>query len=86
MTAQGWILVALGVANIPVYIGLGKLLFDDMDGFLDAVRFCFTPRLISFFRGEYWEDYFAGVKMSVLIGASSAIVAAEYALIVHFFF
>ena len=59
--------VVLAVCNFPIYILIGKVIFKDRDDFWEAVRFWFTPNFISFFRGEYWRDRFAEMKLGFFI-------------------
>lgn len=42
---------------------LYKLLFDTWDEFIHCVKFCFTPDIISLFRGQYYEDMWAELKL-----------------------
>ena len=44
------ILIALIIAAV-LYV----LLFEDWDEFVECVKFCFTPEIISALRGKYWE-------------------------------
>ena len=75
------LLVVLGVVNIPLYIFIGKLFFSDWDDFGEAIRFWFTPDLWSAFRGEYWEDWLAELKLGLFLVACGGCVYGEYVLI-----
>ncbi len=56
---------------------LYALLFKDWDEFVECVKFCFTPEIISALRGKYWEDVWAETKIllwlsiSVITGVSA---------------
>ena len=49
---------------------LYKLLFDTLDEFMDCVRFWFTPDIISLFRGQYYEDAWAEMKLILWLAIS----------------
>lgn len=42
---------------------LWRLFFEDMDEFKECLRFWITPDVISMFRGEWAEDWWAEVKL-----------------------
>ena len=50
---------------------LYKLLFDTLDEFMDCVRFWFTPDIISLFRGQYYEDAWAEMKLILWLAIST---------------
>ena len=49
---------------------LYALLFKDWDEFVECVKFCFTPEIISALRGKYWEDVWAETKILPWLGIS----------------
>lgn len=61
MGLLGWIILI--IVNIPVYFVLGKLFFPTWEDFKEAVLFWITPDIISAFRGEFWEDWWAELKL-----------------------
>jgi hypothetical protein len=75
MSYIGWIVLA--IVNIPVYIGFGWVFFGTWDDFLEAVRYKLTPDIISLFRGEYWEDWWAETKFSFWLLSCALFVVAE---------
>jgi len=83
MSERGWIVLA--VANIPVYIGVGWLFFRTWDDFWEAVRFWLTPDILSAFRGEYWEDSWAEIKLGLWVVCCVCVVLAEAQLIQQVF-
>ena len=74
-------LIVLGVVNIPLYMFIGKLIFGDWADFWEAVKFWLTPDLFSLFRGEYWDDWWAEIKLGFFIVACGGCVFGEYMLI-----
>ena len=76
---MGW--TVLIAANMPLYIGLGWVIFRTWDKFWEAVRFWFTPDLLSALRGEYYEDWVGELKLGLWIALCVGCVWAESALI-----
>ena len=59
---------------VPLYM----LLFKDWDDFLESVKFWLMPDIISMFRGKYWEDAWAELKLLVWLGISIGVGALVY--------
>ncbi len=57
---------------------LYMLLFEDWDDFLECVQFWLMPDIISMFRGKYWEDVWAELKLLVWLGISIGVGALVY--------
>lgn len=74
-------LIVLIAANIPLYFYLGKLLFDDWDGFGEALGYLFTPDTYSFFRGEGADDFFATFIFHIFLALCAACVYGEFHLL-----
>lgn len=53
----------LAVLNVPLYLGLGFLIFGSWSDFRDCLRFWLTPDWLSFLRGEYWADCWSELKI-----------------------
>lgn len=51
------------IVSLAVGYMLYKLLFDDLDEFLHCIKFWLTPDIISLFRGQYYEDMWAEIKL-----------------------
>jgi len=83
MKVTGWVVVA--VVNIPVYLVLAKIIFRNLEGFADAIRFWLTPDLFSAARGEYFEDRWAEMKLGVWLLLCVAVVVSEGLLIQRHF-
>ena len=70
------VLIALITAAV-LYI----LLFKDWDEFVECVKFCFTPEIISALWGKYWEDVWEETKILLWLGISvMAGVSAYFSL------
>ena len=59
------ILISLLTAVLLYFV-----MFKDWDEFLECVKFCFTPEIISALRGKYWEDVWAETKILLWLGIS----------------
>ena len=76
-----WIGV-LAAIDIPVFYFYGKLLFGDLQGFIDAVWFWFKPDLWSFLDNQFFEDWWAEFKLGLFFATCGAAIAAEYFFVV----
>jgi len=83
VSLTGWVILAL--ANIPVYLLLGRGFFKDRWEFFEAIEFWVTPDIVSGLRGEYHDDRAATLKLVVWLAACIASVVVEGALIQRFF-
>ncbi len=61
---------------------LFKVFFKDKDDFIECVKFWLTPDIISAFRGEYFDDYWAECKLLIWGGISAAISYGSYQALV----
>ena len=71
------LLIALIVLNVPVYLFFGKSFFGGWGGFVEALRYSFTPDVISLFRGEFGEDRWQSMKLGFFVLLCVGTVAAE---------
>lgn len=57
-----------------------KLFFKDMENFLECLRFWLTPDAWSFFKGEYWDDCWAELKLGlwILVSFSAGYGALQF--------
>jgi hypothetical protein len=78
-----WIVLILG--NIPVYIGIGWVIFNSWSGFFECLKFWFMPDIVSLFRGELYEDWFAQMKMFFWLLVCAGVVFGEHLLITKLF-
>jgi len=86
MDATLILITVLIVLNIPVYLLIGWVLFSDWGEFWECVRFWLTPDVISLFRGEWGEDWWAEMKLGVFSLACAACVYGEFLLSQRLFF
>ncbi|SCW80374.1 hypothetical protein SAMN04487970_105138 [Paenibacillus tianmuensis] len=81
MDWNGIFIIALVIINFPVYRFVYKLIFSDPEDFDESIKYSFTPNLISFFRGKYWQDQWGTFKLRMYILLCLAVVALEYMLL-----
>ncbi|SNT15296.1 hypothetical protein SAMN05446037_104521 [Anaerovirgula multivorans] len=75
------IVLILIPVNIPIYKFFFKTFFSGTEDFNESLRYSFTPDLISLFRGEYWKDRFAQMKLSFFLLSCGLVTFMEYAMI-----
>ena len=81
MNAWFWVLV-LVILNFPLFVWVGKLFFfSTMDDFLEAVKYTFTPDLVSWLFGEYLRDVWTSLKLSVFLLTYAGAIYVEYHLV-----
>ncbi len=78
-------LIIIAILNIPLYLYIGKMFFEDWQDFIEAIRYWLTPDIISAFKGEYWDDVFSELKLFLFFICCGLMVFAEYQLIIKFF-
>jgi hypothetical protein len=84
MTPQK-LLIILAIANIPVYLIVGKIMFDDLDGVKEAAGYWLTPQWIEILRGEATDASWSNLKIFLWLLICGAAVVTEYiALAPHF--
>ncbi len=76
MSPLYWII--LGAVNIPVAVGLGKLIFDSLEDFFECVKFWFKPDILSWIDGEYWKDTWAEFRFFCWIALCAFAIYAEH--------
>ncbi len=85
MHPVSWAII-LAVVNIPLYVAVGRMFFRTWEEFRNVARFRPTPGFTLLFRGEYWKDWRAELKLALFLMACAAMVYGEYAgiqLLVH---
>jgi hypothetical protein len=76
------ILIAAAVAiDIPLFWGIYKLFFRDLDELFEVIGYVITPDFWSFLKGEFGADFFAELKFGLFMFILGAIVFTEFALI-----
>ncbi|TET37536.1 MAG: hypothetical protein E3J72_05620 [Planctomycetota bacterium] len=61
-------------------------MFGNAGNFLEAIKFWFTPDIISALRGEGWEDWWQELKLLIFLILCFACVAGEYVFIIKNFY
>ena len=79
------ILIVLSVVNIPLYLVIGKVMFGGWAEFWDAIKFWFTPDVLSMLKGEYADDFWAEMKIGLFIVLCGVCVFGEFTLIQRLF-
>lgn len=83
---MNWILAGvLVVVNTPLFVFYGRTFFGGMDDFLNAIRLSLQPDLWSALKGEFWEDQYETLKLSLLVAACVLTVVGEYGLVMKIF-
>jgi hypothetical protein len=78
---QYWgVLIAV---NIPVFIGLGKLMFGSWGDFWECVTFWVQPGSISAMLGELDKDAWAEVKLLLFVVLCGALIGIEHLVLVE---
>lgn len=75
MQAVFWIILI--IVNCPIYYYSFKLIFDSTEDFLDSVRYALTPDIISWVRGEGWDDFAGEWKLMAWLFVSIGAVCLE---------
>ncbi len=77
--------IILVIVNIPLYIFLGKMIFTDLQGFVDAIWYWFKPDIWSWISGDGWEDMVAEFKLGFFVVCCGGAVFGEFYLISKYF-
>lgn len=71
------LILILVVLNIPLYGALASILFGK-GGIRGAIRFLFIPDILSALKGEYWEDQWSQLMLTLWVVVSVFLVWSEY--------
>jgi hypothetical protein len=74
-------IIILVLANIPVFIALGKVYFGSFSRFLDCIRYSEQSDFVSAMDGESWKDFRSTWELYFFIGGCVALLVGEYVLI-----
>lgn len=83
---EAWMVLVLIAANIPVYIGLGRVIFGTWGEFGEAIKFWLTPDIVSILQGKFVEDAWSELKLLYFIVLCAIVVFVEYQVIERLFF
>lgn len=75
-----WILILI-ILNIPVYKWIFKQFFKTGDEFAEAVKYNFTPDIVSLFKGNYRKDRIAEFKLGAFVFCCIVLTALEYGVV-----
>ena len=70
--------IVSGLATLALFF---RVFFPNTDDFIAAVKFWLTPDLFSLFRGEYFEDWWAEMKLGLWFGSAAFVGFSVYALL-----
>jgi len=76
-----WLLLAL--VNIPVYLGLGRIIFRDWDGFMEALRLWTSADWWLTLEKEWRLDRWDTAKLPVFLLCCVALVLLEHLMFGH---
>lgn len=79
-----WIILV--ATNIPIYLGVGRVLFNDFEDFMECIRYSLTPDLWSWLNGKGMEDWNAEMKLTSFFVVSGLIVFGEHWLLSTYIF
>jgi len=75
--------VVLLVVNVPLFMLLGKAVFGGWAGFIEALVFWVKPELWSAIQGEFWEDWWAEIKLGFFAVACVTIYLGECYVVIQ---
>ncbi len=81
MSPHTVLVLSLAVVNIPAYYLLYRLFYRDAQEFIDAIWFWIKPDFWSLLDGEYWDDFWAEMKLGLFLTACSGTVMGEAYLV-----
>jgi hypothetical protein len=79
-------LIAISIAaGVIVAALLFRLLFKGFSDFINCLRFYFQPDIISLFRGELVQDFWASLRLGLWVGVSLIVTVATYVKVGQYF-
>lgn len=78
--------VILIAANIPVFLGVGWVMFDNLEGFGESLKYSLTPDIFSWIRGEGIDDMWAELKLFGFVALCALLVYGEHWLLMKYAF
>ena len=73
------VLIAIIAASLTLWV-MYKLLFSSRDELAECFKYWLTPDIISLFRGRFWEDSWAEMKLFVWLGTAGLVGYGVYSL------
>ncbi|GJM19560.1 MAG: hypothetical protein DHS20C14_17730 [Phycisphaeraceae bacterium] len=77
-----WIILI--IVNAPVYLLFGKAVFGGWDGFGECVKYWLMPDVVSLFRGEWGEDFWAELKLVWWAAGCAVVVFGEWWVLTNY--
>ncbi len=82
------LLVLVAIASLPIYLNLAKIFFgDDYEELAEALKYALWPDIYSLFKGKFWADWDATLKLNVFIalclGWAAAVTEALARFVMH---
>lgn len=74
-------LIIFNIINIPIYRYLFKTFFPTYGEFNEALNYSIRPDLFSLFKGEYFKDIGAEMKLKFFLGLCALLLFGEIALL-----
>lgn len=71
----------MATVDIPLFYLAGMVFFGSWDAFWSCVRFWLTPDILSMFRGEFVDDWWAEFKLWLWFSSCAGLVWLELALL-----
>lgn len=75
-----WIAI-VAVANIPLYLLVGRVFFGNWENFFEAIWFWFKPDMWSWIDGELGRDWYAEALLGVFVAICAGAVFGEFWLL-----
>ena len=66
------------LAGLVTMALLFKPLFGDLEGLQEALGYCLKPDFLSWIQGEWGEDFWAELRVSIWIGSGVLVGLAVY--------
>jgi hypothetical protein len=71
------LIVVFAMVDAPLIYLAYRVIFRDAEEFLESLRFWLTPDILSAFRGEFWEDWWAEMKLGLFVAATAGLIMVE---------
>jgi len=72
------IFLLAAILGVPVYFEIGKMIFDDWDGFLDCRKAWYLPLWLSVWRGEVENIRIKVLSVALFVLLSLLVTSAVY--------
>ncbi|MEJ7139061.1 hypothetical protein [Amphibiibacter pelophylacis] len=74
------LLFVMALVSLPLYIWIGRWVFDDWEDFLESLRYLYQPQWLSALRGEWHEDNWGSIKFLCFLILCATIATGLYKL------